>query len=65
MDTARFLNAAPTIRTETSMNKLMTILILSAGLALAGCNTIAGAGKDIESGGEAVQDTARDVQKKM
>lgn len=47
------------------MNKLMTILILSAGLALAGCNTIAGAGKDIESGGEAVHDTARDVQKKM
>jgi entericidin B len=47
------------------MNTLTTILVLSAGLALAGCNTIAGAAKDIESGGEAVQDTARDVQKKM
>jgi predicted small secreted protein len=32
---------------------------------MAGCNTIAGAGKDIQKGGEAVQDTAKDVQKKM
>ena len=33
--------------------------------AISGCNTVAGAGKDIERGGEAVQDSARDVQKKM
>ena len=32
---------------------------------LAGCNTIAGAGRDIERGGEIIRDTARDVQKKM
>ena len=33
--------------------------------ALTGCNTIAGAGRDIERGGEVIRDTARDVQKKM
>ncbi|MDH4574508.1 entericidin A/B family lipoprotein [Salinicola acroporae] len=31
--------------------------LFSAGI-LAGCNTVDGAGKDIESGGEAVQDAA-------
>lgn len=32
-----------------------------AGL-LAGCNTIEGAGEDIEAGGEAIQNKAEDVQ---
>jgi entericidin B len=32
---------------------------------LAGCNTIEGAGKDLERGGEKVQDTARDVKRDM
>ena len=35
-----------------------------AGL-LAGCNTVAGAGKDIERGGQVIRDTAKDVQKKL
>lgn len=47
------------------MTRLIALMFVFATFALAGCNTIAGAGKDIESGGEAVQDTARDVQKKM
>ncbi|WP_110656571.1 entericidin A/B family lipoprotein [Salinicola halimionae] len=33
------------------------LALFSAGI-LAGCNTVDGAGKDIESGGEAVQDAA-------
>jgi entericidin B len=33
--------------------------------AITGCNTVAGAGTDIERGGEAIHDSARDVQKKM
>lgn len=41
------------------------ILALNCVIALAGCNTIAGAGKDLERGGQAIRDTARDVQKKM
>jgi entericidin B len=48
---------------------IRTILaaLLAAALAspLAGCNTIAGAGKDIERGGQVIRDTAKDVQRKL
>lgn len=47
------------------MTRLITLMFACITFALAGCNTIAGAGKDLETGGEAVQETARDVQKKM
>lgn len=40
------------------------LMLLSIGL-LIGCNTIDGAGQDIERGGEAVSDAAKDVQKSM
>lgn len=33
------------------------MLLMAAGL-LAGCNTLEGAGQDVEQGGEAVQDAA-------
>ncbi|MCS2610968.1 entericidin A/B family lipoprotein [Halomonas dongshanensis] len=39
---------------------LSLVLLMSAG-ALAGCNTVDGAGKDVERGGEAVQDAAQDA----
>lgn len=45
--------------------RTMLALFLSSAFILTGCNTVAGAGKDMERGGEKVQDTARDVQKKM
>ena len=49
--------------------KLLTVLMALALVgplaAISGCNTVAGAGKDIERGGEKVQDGARDVQRKM
>ncbi|PKP63272.1 MAG: entericidin, partial [Alphaproteobacteria bacterium HGW-Alphaproteobacteria-8] len=32
-------------------------------LAVSACNTVQGVGKDVESGGEAISDTAKDVQK--
>jgi entericidin B len=49
----------------TMMKKLIgLVMLLSIGL-LIGCNTIQGAGQDIERGGEAVSDTAKDVQKSM
>ena len=47
------------------MKTLFTLLMSSAFVVLSGCNTVAGAGKDIERGGEKVQDTARDVQQKQ
>ena len=47
------------------MKNLLAMLIVTAAALLAGCNTIEGAGRDIERGGEAVQDTARDVKRNM
>ena len=44
---------------------LALLAILGTTLFAAGCNTVAGAGKDIQRGGEAVHDEAKDVQKKM
>jgi entericidin B len=49
--------------------KILAVLVMLGMFgtlsALSGCNTVAGAGKDIERSGEVVQDTAKDVQKKM
>ena len=49
--------------------KILAILMI-LGLfgtvgTITGCNTVAGAGKDIERGGEAIHDSAKDVQQKM
>jgi len=43
------------------IRKLMALLI--AGIVLAGCNTMQGAGKDIERGGEKIQDAAGNAKK--
>lgn len=41
------------------MKKWMVLLMLGAFMvSLAGCNTLRGAGEDIEAGGEAIQDAA-------
>lgn len=47
---------------KISKNSFFKIVIISFTLAicLSGCATIEGAGKDIESAGEAVQDAAND-----
>lgn len=48
------------------LKRVISLLLMIAGLgALAGCNTIQGAGKDIERGGQVIRDTAKDVQKKL
>lgn len=42
------------------MNKILALtftLLMGAGL-LTGCNTMEGAGEDIESGGEAIQESS-------
>ena len=41
------------------MKNLMTAVLLFAAFALAGCNTVAGVGKDLEKAGEAVQKSAK------
>jgi entericidin B len=45
--------------------KALIALMVVASFTLAGCNTIAGAGKDIEKGGDKIHDTAKDTQEKM
>lgn len=47
------------------MKELITVLVLISIAGLIGCNTIEGAGKDIQRGGEAVSDTAKDVKRDM
>ncbi len=45
--------------------KILATLLMAMTAMLSACNTIEGAGRDIERGGEAVQDSARDVKQKM
>jgi len=40
-------------------NKALMVVLLAVAALAAGCNTIAGAGKDIERGGEAIQRSAK------
>lgn len=48
------------------IKKIMaTIMVMGFVGVLAGCNTFAGAGEDIQRGGEAVEGAARDVQHSM
>ncbi len=38
---------------------------LAAVLSICGCNTIQGAGRDIEHGGQAIQDEAKEAKQRM
>lgn len=45
------------------MNKIFAVLaLLVAGIGLSACNTVEGAGQDIQRGGEAIEDTANDAK---
>ena len=41
------------------MKTIATLLVLSFTLALAGCNTIAGAGQDVQKAGEKIEGAAK------
>lgn len=47
------------------MKKLIALSGLTLILALTGCNTFKGIGKDVSKAGEAVTDSAEKTQKKM
>lgn len=47
------------------MKTFLVTLVMAISAMLAGCNTIEGAGRDVERGGEKLQDTARDVKRNM
>lgn len=38
--------------------KLLTMLLLAASVAVAGCNTMSGFGKDVEKAGDKIDDAA-------
>jgi entericidin B len=57
------LRAIPRSQTETIMCSKLLALMLVLASALSGCNTIQGAGKDIERGGEKLQDAAEQAKK--
>ena len=38
--------------------KLLTMLLLAASFAVAGCNTMSGFGKDVEKAGDKIDDAA-------
>lgn len=40
------------------VRKIVTLALLVGSLAVAGCNTVEGLGKDVESAGETVKDAA-------
>lgn len=47
------------MQTEKNMNKFLAGIVLVACVAvLAGCETMKGAGKDIQSGGQSIQKAA-------
>jgi len=47
------------------LRKILPLLMVLWGLTIAACNTVHGMGQDIERGGEATQDAADAVKKKM
>jgi entericidin B len=46
------------------MRKLILLAVLAAGLATTACNTVKGAGQDVQAAGAAVSDTAEDAKPK-
>jgi predicted small secreted protein len=52
---------ADTVITQM-LSRLALLLFVVATLGLAACNTAEGVGRDIESTGDAIEDTARDVK---
>ncbi|MBY0303403.1 MULTISPECIES: entericidin A/B family lipoprotein [Sphingomonas] len=44
------------------MRKIVTMAALAGAVLVSACNTVAGAGKDVSSAGQAVTKTANDVK---
>ena len=47
------------------LRKILPLLMVLGSLAVAACNTVHGMVKDIQQGGEATQDAADAVKKKL
>jgi predicted small secreted protein len=44
---------------EFTMRKILTFALVAGSLLVAACNTVEGAGKDVQSVGNAVEDVAK------
>jgi predicted small secreted protein len=44
------------------MRKVILMAVLAASMAVAACNTVSGAGKDVKAAGTAVTNTAEDAK---
>lgn len=47
---------------ETLMRKILLLAVVAASMAVAACNTVSGAGKDVSAAGHAVTNTANDAK---
>jgi predicted small secreted protein len=47
------------------MRAILNLMIVGAFLAVAGCETVQGVGRDVQTGGEAITGTSQDVQEEM
>jgi predicted small secreted protein len=47
---------------RTVRTRLIHGVLLAVAVALAGCNTVEGIGKDLKSGGKAIEKTAEDAK---
>jgi len=54
-----------TLIMEAAMTKLTVLFTMFVIGVLAGCNTMQGLGKDIERGGEKLQNSAHDTKQRM
>lgn len=43
------------------MRKIVTLVLAASALIVAGCNTVAGIGRDVSAAGQAVEETAEDA----
>jgi predicted small secreted protein len=43
-----------------NMTRLIALLLIAGTAALAGCNTVSGAGQDISKGGQAISNSAEE-----
>jgi predicted small secreted protein len=51
-----------TPREKILMRKLLVLAAVAVSVAVAACNTVQGAGKDVSAAGHAVSDTAQDAK---
>ena len=47
------------------LKRIIAMMLLGASVTLAGCNTMAGIGEDVERGGQKLQGEARETQRNM